>query len=126
MRTRGCQQRINPCPSLLIVADPVAKQASILRLSVPLTVSWLQIVLRGCLIHERFGSRTASKRRGLPRRIEIALHRQGDRIQKRTLFKPNDCVVHPEAYELLRLLIDVSINPILFISFSVHHGPLVR
>lgn len=80
----------------------------------------------GRLIHERFGGRTASKRRSLPRRIEIALHRQGDRIQKRTLFKPNDCVVHPEAHELLKFLMELSINPILFISFSVHHGPLGR
>ena len=127
MRTCGCRQRINPCPSLLVVADPVANQASILRLSVsPTGCAWLQIMLRGRLILERFDDRTVSKRRVLPRRIEIALHRQGDRIQKRTLFKPNDCVVHPEAYELLRLLMDVSINPILFISLSVHHGPLVR
>jgi hypothetical protein len=125
VRTRGCRQRINPCLSLLIVADPVATQASALRLSVPLTVCWLQIVLRGRLIHERFGSRTVSKRRGLPRRIEIARYCQDDHIQKRTLFKPNDCVVHPEAHELLSLLIDISKNPILFISFSVHHGPLV-
>jgi hypothetical protein len=50
---------------------------------------------------------------------------QDDHIQKRTLFKPNDCVVHPEAHELLSLLIDISKNPILFISCSVHYGPLV-
>ena len=126
MRTRGCRQRINPCLSLLIVADPVATQASALRLSVsPAVCAWLQIMLRGRLIHERFDDRTVSKRRGLPRRIGIALHRQDDHIQKRTLFKPNDCVVHPEAHELLKFLMELSINPILFISCSVHHGPLV-
>jgi hypothetical protein len=66
---------------LLVVADPVANQASILRLSVsPTGCAWLQIMLRGRLILERFDDRTVSKRRGLPRRIEIALHRQGDRI----------------------------------------------
>ena len=126
MRTRGCRQSINPCLSLLIVADPVATQASALRLSVPLTVCWLQIVLRGRLIHERFDDRTVSKRCGLPRRIGIALHRQDDHIQKRTLFKPNDCVVHPGAYELLKFLMDISINPILFISYAVDQGAMVR
>ena len=79
-----------------------------------------------CLIYERFDDRTVSKRCGLPRRIETVLHRQDDNIQKRTLFKPNDCVVHPEAYALLKFLMELSINPILFISCSVHHGPLGR
>ena len=127
MRTCGCRQRINPCPSLLIVADPVAKQASILWLSVPLTgCAWLQIMLRGCLILERFDDRTVSKLRDLPGRIEIARYRQDDHIQKRTLFKPNDGVVHPEAHELLQFLIELSINRIFFVSFPVHHGALGR
>lgn len=126
MRTRGCRQRINHRQPWVIVADPVAKQASALRFSVPLTVCWLQIMVGGRLIHERFGGRTVSKRRGLPRRIGIERYRQDDHIQKRTLFKPNDCVVHPEAYELLKFLMKLSINPILFISCSDHHGPLVR
>lgn len=112
---------------MLIVADPVAKQASILRLSVSLAVcAWLQIMLRGRLILERFDDRTVSKRRDLPRRIEIARYRRDDHIQKRTLFKPNDWVVHPEAHEFLKFLMDISINPVLFISYSVHHGPLGR
>jgi len=115
-----------PMSSLLIFADPVANQASILRLSVPLTVCWLQIMLRRRLILERFDDRTVSKLCSLPRRIEISRYRQDHHIQKRTLLKPNDCVVHPEAHELLKFLMEFSINPILFISFSVHHGPLVR
>ena len=122
MRTCGCRQRINPCPSLLVVADPVANQASILRLSVsPTGCAWLQIMLRGRLILERFDDRTVSKRRGLPRRIEIAPHRQDDHIQKRTLFKPNEGVVHLQSHELLSSLMDISINPILFISCLVRH-----
>ena len=89
-------------------------------------VCWLQIMLRRRLILERFDDRTVSKLCSLPRRIEISRYRQDHHIQKRTLFKPNDCVVHPEAHELLKFLMEFSINPILFISFSVHHGPLVR
>ena len=83
-------------------------------------------MLRRRLILERFDDRTVSKLCSLPRRIEISRYRQDHHIQKRTLFKPNDCVVHPEAHELLKFLMEFSINPILFISFSVHHGPLVR
>ena len=83
-------------------------------------------MLRGCLILERFDDRTVSKLRDLPGRIEIARYRQDDHIQKRTLFKPNDGMVHPEAHELLQFLIELSINRIFFVSFPVHHGALGR
>jgi hypothetical protein len=108
---------------LLIVADPVATQASALRLSVSATACWLQIMLRGRLVRENFDDRTAPKPPSLPRRLEIAPHRQDDHIQKRTLFKPNECVVHLQSHELLSSLMDISINPILFISCLVHHEP---
>jgi hypothetical protein len=120
-RKAVCWQRINPCPPWVIVADPVAKQASALRLSVSATACWLQIMLRGRLVRENFDDRTAPKPPSLPRRIEIAPHRQDDHIQKRTLFKPNEGVVHLQSHELLSSLMDISINPILFISCLVHH-----